>query len=141
MNSLGSRGNPRGLRTGGFTAQVPDWNPPKKKKKKKSGKKAGEKQKKESGKKQEAIREKSDSPKPAAQWQETKKQSAEKQASGNGLDFSKQRPRQISGAAPVSMSMREAVVWAEILGEPVSQKRRRRRVNLHNGNQSNANRR
>lgn len=39
-----------------------------------------------------------------------------------------------------SANLRQAVVWAEILGEPVSKKRRRKRECMH-GNQSNADRR
>lgn len=40
---------------------------------------------------------------------------------------------------PQSVNLQEAVIWAEILGEPVSRKRRRRRVKNQYGNQGNVN--
>ena len=45
------------------------------------------------------------------------------------------------GSAPAPINLQEAVVWAEILGEPVSKRRRRRRVSWQDGNQGNADRR
>lgn len=42
---------------------------------------------------------------------------------------------------PRGISLQEAFVWSEILGEPMAHKRRARRVNQRYGNQSNADRR
>lgn len=42
---------------------------------------------------------------------------------------------------PRGISLQEAFVWSEILGEPMAHKRRTRRVNQRYGNQSNADRR
>jgi hypothetical protein len=42
---------------------------------------------------------------------------------------------------PDAVNLQDAMAWAEILGDPVSKKRRRRRVSQQYGNQSNVNRR
>lgn len=66
--------------------------------------------------------------------------SAANRYAGNGSGMAN-RYGAAYGSAPAPINLQEAVVWAEILGEPVSKRRRRRRVSWQDGNQSNAYRR
>lgn len=100
------------------------------------------------------------------EWQKTEKKKDKKKKSAdknkkdlmqkekknnrtNGTAGKKETPQALSGsmavgniaAAPRGISLQEAFVWSEILGEPMAHKRRARRVNQRYGNQSNADRR
>ncbi len=144
MNSLGTFGKPRGFGSGGFTAVTPDWKPPKKKKKKNNTEKLD---KKKSGKKNKAGGNGYD--KSGTPSFEDERQSASGQMLGGQGAVSQGVAEQgvanrygaAYGSAPAPINLQEAVVWAEILGEPVSKRRRRRRVSWQDGNQGNADRR
>ena len=67
-----------------------------------------------------------------------------------GMGRSEKKPKlsagisEVSGKVPAAeqpLNLQQAVLWSEILGEPVSMRRRKKRMNQFNGNQVNAYRR
>lgn len=74
---------------------------------------------------------------------QTKKKSTSKEKKSEEPKHKELKSKERVAAAvkePETIELQEAVLWAEILGEPVSKKRRRRRIEQIYGNQSYARR-
>lgn len=90
--------------------------------------------KKDSGK--EAAKETSDSARKADGEAAVQKRMAEQIAMGEEEPSSRKREESVP-----RFSMAEAIVWSEILGDPVSVRRRKKRMERFYGNQGDAGRR